>query len=140
MRENPTAQLIAREGVYGLGGYDGCQCTDFAVQGVEVSVSCRKSGVGAAKVAPGFYGIVVRVTSRRLDHDSESLKPVCDEVVRQLKPEGYDILVRNCAWEDDHNGRCVRCRQPRAQAAGYHCAKCEPNESASLEIIRAEVG
>lgn len=95
--------LIKKIGIYGLGGNDGCPCTNFEVQNVHVDVSCHKSQR------------TVRVYSHHADfcdenyrRDQRFLRPIADEVLRQV--DGYydaggeyaaDFLVKFCSWDEE---------------------------------------
>lgn len=104
----PALDLIKRVGIYGLGGNEGCPCTNFEVQSVHVGVSCHKSEQ------------TVRVYSHSLDffeggfgepvkQNTDALQQIADEVLRQV--DGYyeaggeyasAFTVRFCSWNDDH--------------------------------------
>lgn len=73
--------LIKSIGIYGLGGNDGCPCTSFMVQDVNVDISCHKSGDGPR----------VRVYSNSLDFAGEDyaldiryFDGLAEEVLRQV--------------------------------------------------------
>lgn len=97
-------ELVREIGIYGLGGNDGCPCTDFAVRNISVHVSCHKSEQ------------TVRIYSHHADFDDGSYRtdtalfePLAEEVLRQVDAyygaggeyaAGFKVLYRS--WEDDN--------------------------------------
>lgn len=64
--------LIKQHGVFVLGTGDGCACTDFAVCGFTVNVSCHKS-----------HG-VIEVSARHVDITQNAVREVAKAVARDL--------------------------------------------------------
>lgn len=88
MNGNGALKLISEIGVGVLGGFDGCACTAFSVQGVNVDVSCRKSGK------------YIRVSSRHDDAFRADLQMIANEVERQIMefdPTPLAINIVGCA-------------------------------------------
>ena len=83
MREPEKVLALIKEiGVSRLGYWDGCCCSHFSIRNVNVSISCGKGGEQAVRVSSrsSDYGDV--------DHgDPELLRPIMDEVVRQLNEQ-----------------------------------------------------
>lgn len=124
MDGNAALKVIRDVGVGGLGGFDGCLCTSFAVQGIEVDVSCRKSSGSA-----GHFGYTLRVHSRHMDATGAYLEAVAREVAGQLQAiEGYAVRVRYCDYLQDHPAKCIYCGADREDAAGYLCSGCLSGE------------
>lgn len=75
-RVEPVLALIKREGVQGLGFWDGCACCHFSVRGVKVEVGCGKGSQRA-----------VWVSSRSCDFadGDPALRPIAEEVARQVE-------------------------------------------------------
>lgn len=118
---NAVLELIREVGLHRLGGFDGCMCTHFSVQRVDVDVSCRKSSGGTK----GFYGTTVRVHSRSLDQDGAELEQVAREVAKQIhEQDGCELRVRYCDYLEDRDQKCVHCAKPREDAPGYLCDAC----------------
>lgn len=78
-----VVDLLKREGLYTLGGGDGCACAHFCIDNIHVDVACHKSSAG------GDGGPAVVVYSRYLDWDDSYGQPVADEVVSQLRKTYY---------------------------------------------------
>jgi hypothetical protein len=117
-------ELVREIGIGRLGGFDGCLCTSCEVQGVNIDVSCRKSNGSTTKIAPGFYGILIRVHSQHMDAGGDELEAVAREVAQQLAGEGCAIMARFTDYRHDAEGRCTYCGKPRSDLAGYLCDKC----------------
>lgn len=85
MRPEEEALKLMREvGIYGLGGNEGCPCTDFKVHGIAVSVSCHKSSKTVS-----VYGTPIDFIKGNGDDvpyyvDTERLRPIAEEVLRQV--------------------------------------------------------
>ena len=125
MDSKAALDLIRSVGVHGLGGYDGCLCTNFEVQGVHVDVSCRKSSGGI-----GFRGTLLRVYSHHIGTEPTDLVPIAREVARQLVAmEETPVKVRFTDYEHDAKKICVYCGKPRTEAAGYLCEDCKTKEA-----------
>lgn len=125
MDEKAAVDLIRKHGCGGLGGFDGCLCTSFEVQGFAVDVSCRKgSGIDSIPAFSDFYGIGVRVHSRHMDSTPDGLEAVAKAIVADLSDQGYDMFVRYCSYEQDKKCQCVYCGKPREQA-DYLCDACK---------------
>lgn len=103
---NPALKLIRQHGIYGLGGHEGCPCTEFSIQGVNVSVSCHKSES------------LIRVWSKHISYlkdsyepDAARLNPIAEEVRSQVDKwytgsngeYGAEYAVSLLAPEDDDN-------------------------------------
>lgn len=131
MNGGAALKLINREGVYGLCGPDGCPCLNFEVHGVQVEISCRKSGAAMEKINPDFYGIKVRVHSRHMDAHGADLHAIAQAVAGQMRDEGYAIMVRFCEHRHDAECLCIYCEKPREKPAAYLCRKCEGNPDTS---------
>ena len=124
-------KLIQDVGVFGLGWSDGCLCSHFEVQGVCVSVSCRKSENCLRVYSSG-------------DVDPEDLQAIAAEVNRQLEPN--HLAIRFCDYKFDHaNGKwegegktarwveesiCCYCAGLRQDEEAYLCQKCMTNPDA----------
>lgn len=125
--------LIKQHGVFGLGGDDGCLCTSFAVQGVNVEISCRKSS-GSPRGAR--LATLVRVTCSWMGTMPEDLAPIAREVAEQVyKYESIATFVRYCDYQNDHPARCVYCGKLRQNEAAYLCDKCQNGVSVWKESI-----
>ena len=73
--EDDVVSLIREVGCERLGFWDGCCCSSSSVRGVSVDISCGKGREQA-----------VWVSSHHMDYnDKTSLRPVMDEVIRQLE-------------------------------------------------------
>lgn len=83
-----TVALLEREGVWHLGGYEGCLCTDLTVLGFKISVSCRKSSVTATGET------LVTVICDHGFGDKIDVGPVEREVARQVKEAEPGTTVR----------------------------------------------
>ena len=84
--------LIEQHGVGGLGGYDGCPCTQFQVFNVNVEISCHKSGDG-----PRIY-----VSSAHMDYGRGALEKVAAAVVVAFEAEWdrrYDVVLNSETYE-----------------------------------------
>jgi hypothetical protein len=69
--------LIRDVGIQRLGLWDGCPCSSFSVRNVDVDISCGRGRV-----------IGVWISSKSCDYmDTENLKPIGEEVARQLEEE-----------------------------------------------------
>lgn len=123
--KSSALDLIRERGVYGLDHADGCPCCGFEVFGIAVEVSCRKSS-GAGD----FCGTVVRVSSRRAEHNADEIAAVAREVARQLAENGYPIRVRFATYKHDAKQLCIYCEKPREDATGYLCAACQQGKDA----------
>lgn len=126
--KHPALDLICREGIYGLGGSEGCPCTHFFVRGLHVDVSCRKSNGGLRAIDPNFYGAVVRLYVQSLDAvPGAALREVAEEIVRQLRADDVAsaVAVRYCDYEHDTKLKCTYCGEPRESPADYLCPKCK---------------
>lgn len=128
MNPERAVAIIRDVGVFGLGFTDGCICTSFSIQGIDVDISCRK-GSNMDTIFREFYGIGIRVYSSSLDSTGEGLGLVAREVARQLADQGYDIKVRLCNYDRDRECKCVWCGNPREKTA-YLCDQCLTNEDA----------
>ena len=126
MDATKAAALIANNGVWGLGGYDGCLCTDFCVQSVHVSIACRKS----SDLFPDFYGNVIRVHSEHMDSTVVGLGRVAEIVLAQVK--GHEphlpVKLRFCSYEQDKGLKCLYCGNVR-ELEKYLCATCQVAEN-----------
>ena len=126
MNGKEALSIIKEIGVDRLGGFDGCICTSFEVQGVEVHLGCRKGSGGyiGRQIKDDFYGTIVRVTSRHMDRDDAALAEIAEEVRRQLTDITHEeIMVRFCDYRHDKEGICDYCNEPRAERWGYYCSK-----------------
>ena len=76
MTEAEKVVAIVREvECWRLGNWDGCCCSRFSVRDVDIDISCGKDGEQRG----------VRVSSRSGDYtDVEQLRPIAEEIVRQL--------------------------------------------------------
>ena len=74
--------LIKREGIYNLGGYDGCACTHFCLTNIFVDVSCHKSG-GCIDCRDKARG-QVHVYCRSLGEADAACREIAEEVLRQV--------------------------------------------------------
>lgn len=83
--------LIEREGVGGLGGFDGCDCMSFSIFGIDVEVSCRKSG--GSKGAPSGVS-VVKIYPRSMDYSQEEGREIGLQVASQLSANRVIVIVR----------------------------------------------
>jgi hypothetical protein len=119
---NPQAAiaLLKRESIANLGGFDGCYCCNFMVQGFYVDIGCWKGSESMA-----FYGMTVRVYSHYLYVGPDDLCPVAQEVARQVHEmtKWHHLRVRYCDYTDDKECKCNYCGKKRA-AEGYLCDKC----------------
>lgn len=131
-------ELIRREGVFGLGGYDGCLCTHFFVRDVHVGISCRKSSGNL--VDPDFNGTTVRIYSQSGGLRGADLREIAEEIAKQLreKGDGGAIAVRYCSYEHDKELKCTYCHKLRATAADYLCPECKTGLNPFGQLI-AEV-
>jgi len=120
---HPATKLVKDIGIYGLCGTDGCLCMNCVVQGISIDISCRKSDAGMRQIDPDFFGIKLRVHTGSMDASGESLKEVAEEVVRQLRDQGYAFLIRYCDYEHDAKCKCGYCGKPREPKA-YLCSEC----------------
>lgn len=88
-----VCELIREVGVPRLGGWEGCCCCDFSVRSVHVDISCGK----------GSRGQAVWIWSHHMDYDDkETLRPVMEEVIRQLKElsgRGGDFAQHFYEWK-----------------------------------------
>lgn len=120
-------ELIRDVGFARLALYDGCVCSDVKVCGFEIDIGCRKGSGGhiGRQIDPDFYGTIVRVSSGYLDIDDADCAAVAEEVHRQVAESTGDAqsMVRLCSYQDDVEGRCSYCHEPRAERWGYYCAK-----------------
>src|ERR1039458_10278142 len=95
MWADKAIQLIQQHGIFGLGGYDGCLCTNFEIQGIYVSVSCHKSEH------------CVRVWSNYMFRNPLPLESVMKEVLASLeKTRDYpvdDYRIRFYDYKNDHD-------------------------------------
>lgn len=122
MDAKAALEVIRANGVYKLADFDGCLCGDFRIKGINVDISCRKSGIDASGAY--FLGIIIRVHSRSLDADGPGLLAIAKEVASQLKKEGYPILVRFCNYHHDKERICIYCEEKRSDPLGYLCDAC----------------
>lgn len=129
MDAKAAARLIAEKGIFGLGGYDGCMCTNFEVQGVHIDISCRKSSGGS--MFKDFYGTTIRVWTNHLDGDAKGLGQVAAEVIREVrKNEGHlPIKLRFCGYKYDAEKSCTYCGKPRPDQERYLCTKCQDGQT-----------
>ena len=122
--------LIKDVGVATLGGFDGCLCTHFSVQGVSVDVGCRKSSNRAT----------VRVYSNQ-EIPRSYLEEIAEEIAKHLgKIESTPMSFRYCSYQDDNPPRCIYCHAPRAQAHGRNAhprKRCTKSPS-SLSAARGQ--
>lgn len=124
MNGNQALELVKEVGIYKLSGTDGCLCMRCEVQGVYIDIACRKSGAAMDQIDPGFFGVKLRVHSRHLDAGGDELRAIANEVARQLRDEGYAILVRFCEYRFDAEMRCTYCGKTRTDTLGYLCDEC----------------
>jgi hypothetical protein len=124
MNGRRALELIHRTGVETLGGFDGCLCTKFTVQGVNVEIYCTRSG-NLNIIEPGFQGITIRVYSSHVDSDARQLRLIAWEVAQQIRDvQGDAIAVRYCDYQHDLEWQCNRCGGIRESQAGYLCTVC----------------
>lgn len=86
--------LIREHGLGGLGGYDGCPCTEFEVHSVRVQISCHKSGSG-----PRIY-----VSSGSMDYDLASLGEVAVVVADKFEQEWgrvYEVILNDRTYDGE---------------------------------------
>lgn len=122
--ESPALEIIKKNGVGVLGGYDGCACAAFAVQHICVDVSCRKSS-GFRVPWPDYCGIGVRVWSTSMDVGPDELEAVAREVARELSESFWSpVRVRYCTYEQDEKNACVYCGKSREKSDDYLCKAC----------------
>jgi hypothetical protein len=112
--------IIKEVGISRLANFDGCLCSSFAVQGVEVDISCRKS-IGAGD----HRGYVLRVHSNTLGSPVKELKDIAHEVARQIREidPPYAIKIRYADWahDVDKGRKCCWCGELREDAESYLC-------------------
>lgn len=120
--------LLRKYSFWGLAGADGCICGSIEVFGISVDVSCRKSSDGV--IPSGFYGTIVRVVAHHIYASESDVRPVAEEMVRQVH-EGYAhlpvyVLFTEC-------GKDANCRWCGADTAfGVPlCSKCISTEDAA---------
>jgi hypothetical protein len=120
-----VCEIIENVGLFSLSGYDGCVCGGFAIQGIHVDISCRKSGASTTHDAPNFYGTSLRVYSKSLSAMTQELKAVAELVSKQIRDsnEWTAIKVRFCSWDDDANSKCNYCGEEKPHG-GYLCKSC----------------
>jgi hypothetical protein len=70
--------LLQREGVWHIGGCDGCLCTSLSIMNFEIDIGCRKSD--ASKDGE----TVVTVSCSSLGVETSDLNLVAEEVKRQV--------------------------------------------------------
>lgn len=118
MDAQAALSLIKEIGIDRLCDFDGCVCSSFAVKGVEIDISCRKSSDPAYR-----GGTLIRVHSASMDATPARLESVAREVAAQIHIEthGERVSVRYCDYGDDHPMKCLYCRKPRTDVAGYLC-------------------
>lgn len=79
-----AVELLRREDVWHLSGYDGCLCAHLKILGFNIDVRCRKStGVGKTEIA---------VTCAHMGAILEDCRVVASEVKRQIlmhEPEAH---------------------------------------------------
>lgn len=88
--------LLKKEGLYMLGGTDGCACAHFQINSIYVAVSCHKS-VGCHKEECNVDGPLVHVYSHYMDWNPNDGIEISQEIVRQLRGSYYpvsDIAIR----------------------------------------------
>jgi hypothetical protein len=122
---------MKRFGLWGLGGADGCACTEFSLYNITVSVSCHKSER------------TIRVSCPSMERDPRSLEALAVEAMSQLR-DRYEyeepFAVRFCEYSYDHvNGhregtgtdakwvkqqKCCYCGALRDDPKAYLCEKC----------------
>lgn len=73
--KSQVVALIEQHGVYGLGGMDGCACTDFQVHNVSVSVQCHRPSGGPS----------VTVRGKHFDVTPQEVRDVAAAVLRSLR-------------------------------------------------------
>lgn len=132
--------LIKREGLWGLGLSDGCNCCHFEVQAIQVDISCHKSEH------------CIRVSSKYLYSAPEELEQVMRQVLLSFA-ESCSISMyylskyrlRFCEYRPDHVGghwknkvwtetyECCYCGAPREHKEAYLCPKC----SSTADAIRS---
>lgn len=119
--------LIKEKGLWGLGEMDGCLCCHFAVMGVAVDISCRKSSGAYHHIDPDHYGFVARIVWNIDDAMPEEVAALDAEVVRQIEAQGNElpIVVRHCDWATDDKLKCVYCGKPRQRPMKYLCDACQ---------------
>lgn len=130
-----VVKLIQEHGVGGLGGYDGCYCTNFSVCSINVDISCRKSGPDN-----NFFGIQVFVYSRHMDVVKDDLVKVGKAVVASLREGGgnhYDIKVRFLDPKHVYDKTCVYCNHALgASKSRYLCEECTSKETPFGESVQ----
>lgn len=129
MNAKAALDLLRKVGVRGLSGTDGCLCMSCSVQGVDIDISCRKSGACYVPGAPDFRGLLIRAHSSHMDAMYADLQDVADEVASQLADAGQEIATRLCDYRIDRGMLCAYCEKPRTDVAGYFCAKHTTEES-----------
>lgn len=134
VNKDKAIALLRQHGLDGLGGHDGCDCCYFNIQGVEINISCHKSGHS------------IRVYAN--DRIAEELEAIAKEVQAQMladyhkwenaEPEErvHKFRVRFCEYTDDHTGgrwegtkyidhaKCCWCSAPREDRQAYLCPSC----------------
>lgn len=66
--------LIRSVECWRLGNWDGCCCSNFSVRNVDIDISCGKGREQAVWVSSHSYEY----------HNKENLRPIMDEVIRQI--------------------------------------------------------
>jgi hypothetical protein len=113
--------LIKEKGFGGLGYLDGCICCSFALKGIKIDISCRKSGGSDQKP----YGPMLRVWSNSMECDPDGMVKVASELVSQMKVYTNSLVkVRFCSYTTDKNNSCSYCGAPRENADKYLCNEC----------------
>lgn len=121
---NQTAALIKANGLGAFCAFDGCACSSFSLQGVNVDISCRKSNGGMRAINQGFYGTSLRVWSMSLNVDGSVLSEVAQVVAAYLMESyGSDVMIRYCSQIEDDGCRCIYCSEIRPRTA-YLCDAC----------------
>jgi hypothetical protein len=124
MNEHAAIALLRKVSVFELSGADGCYCMACSIQGVDIDVSCRKSGGSRVfrKLKPDFSGLVVRAHSSHMDANLAALQAVADVVCEQLREHtSQAIETRLCDYRHDAEQLCCYCDKPREDAGGYFC-------------------
>lgn len=81
------AELLQRESVWHLSGYDGCLCAHFKVLGFEIDVGCHKSSVSKQGET------VVSVACKYGFGEQVDCSPVQQEIERQIKEQEPQAVV-----------------------------------------------
>ena len=112
--------VIKEVGISRLANFEGCLCSSFAVQNVEVDISCRKSSGSS-----DHMGYVLRVHSPSLGSPVDKIKEIAHEVARQIFEQDsyYPIKIRYETWDQYSKKLCCWCGSPREDAESHLCAE-----------------